>query len=73
MWNLQIVDEKYHWIFKLNPRYYVVNGYRESIYGHVPFWHDLGQMVYFWTFTLILFVIGTVIFKRLKVHFADVL
>lgn len=73
MWNLQIVDEKYHWIFKLNPMYYVVNGYRESIYGHVPFWHDLGQMVYFWTFTLILFVIGTVIFKRLKVHFADVL
>ncbi|MDO4477827.1 MAG: ABC transporter permease [Lachnospiraceae bacterium] len=73
MWNIGIIDPKWHWFFKLNPMYYIVNGYREAIYGHTWFWHDLGQMVYFWAVTLILFVIGTTIFKRLKVHFADVL
>lgn len=73
MWDISIISPKLQWIFKINPMYYVVNGYRESIYGHTWFWHDLGQTVYFWAVTLILFVIGTVIFKRLKVHFADVL
>lgn len=73
MWDINMIPMKYQWIFKINPMYYVVNGYRESIYGHTWFWHNMGQTVYFWTVTLILFVIGTVIFKRLKVHFADVL
>lgn len=73
MWDISVVDEKWQWLFKVNPMYYIVNGYRESIYGHTWFWHDLGQTVYFWAITLILFVVGTVIFKRLKIHFADVL
>ena len=29
--------------------------------------------LYFWGFTLIVFVLGTRLFKKLQVHFADVL
>jgi teichoic acid transport system permease protein len=73
MWNLDMVPAKYQFIFKINPMFYVINGYRQSIYGHVWFWQDLKLTIYFWAVTAVLFVIGSVIFKRLKIHFADVL
>lgn len=73
MWNISIVNEKYRWIFHINPMYYIVDGYRNSIYNHVWFWSDLRDTVYFWGVTLVLFALGSWIFKRLKPHFADVL
>ena len=73
MWQLGQVPAGLHWIFKINPMFYIVNGYRESMYGHVWFWEHMGLTAYFWIVTLALFLLGTVIFKRLKVHFADVL
>lgn len=60
-------------LFKLNPVYYVVTGYRDSFLGHVGFWEHWKWGIYFWAVTAILFVTGSIIFKRLKVHFADVL
>ena len=73
MWNLAIVPSHLQFIFKINPMYYIVTGYRDAIYGHVWAWNHLGGAIYFWIFTLVCFVLGTVIFRRLKVHFADVL
>ncbi len=29
--------------------------------------------MYFWIITVVLFVIGTLVYKRLKVHFADIM
>lgn len=60
-------------LFKLNPMYYVVTGYRDSMLGHVGIWNHLSWTVYFWVVTIMLFGLGSVIFKRLKPHFADVL
>jgi len=73
MWNINIAPARLRWIFKINPMYYVVNGYREAIYGQNWFWNHMGMTLYFWVFTLAVFAIGMTIFKRLKVHFADVL
>lgn len=73
MWQETMVAEGYRWILKLNPIYYVVNGYREALVDKEWFWSNPNQLVYFWFVTGIVFVIGSVIFKRLKVHFADVL
>lgn len=61
------------WIFKLNPVFYVVNGYRQSLFDEIWFWQQPGLFAYFWVLTLLLFVLGTFVFKRLKSHFADVL
>ena len=66
----------YPWLiklFKLNPMYYIVTGYRDSMLGHVWFWNHWGWTVYFWIVTVVLFALGSWIFKRLKPHFADVL
>ena len=60
-------------LFKLNPLYYIVTGYRESLFDHRFFWQDTGMTIYFWAVTLLLFAFGTFVFKRLKPHFADVL
>lgn len=60
-------------LLKLNPLVYIVNGYRDSIYGHHWFFEDMYGTLYFWAITIALFLMGTVIFKKLKVHFADVI
>lgn len=73
MWSYTMVPERYQWVFKLSPMYYIVEGYRDTFINHVWFFQRYFQTVYFWIVTLGLFVIGAMIFKKLKPHFADVL
>ena len=60
-------------LFKLNPMYYVVTGYRDAFIDKAWIWDHPNLTLYFWVFVIVMFFIGTKIFKRLKVHFADVL
>lgn len=72
MWNLSIAKD-YQIFFKINPLVYIVNGYRSSVFEKEWFFSDFYSTMYFWIVTVLLFAIGAIIFKRLKVHFADVL
>lgn len=60
-------------IIRLNPMYYIVNGYRDAMIHHVWFWENMGMTVYFWTVTILLFILGSRVFTRLKPHFSDVI
>ena len=60
-------------ILKLNPVFYIVQGYRDSLINKVAIWEHPVLTLYFWGFTLVVFVLGTRLFKKLQVHFADVL
>ena len=73
LWNINQFDEKIQMFLKINPLVYIVEGYRSSIYGQQWFWEDFYSTVYFWVITVVLFIGGAVIFKRLKVHFADIM
>lgn len=75
MWDLNMLSEHpvVMKLFKLNPMFYIVSGYRDTMLGRVWFWNRWGWTLYFWVITVILFALGSVIFKRLKPHFADVL
>lgn len=77
MWNLDDMKAKIPGfalvILKCNPLYYIVMGYREAFIDKVWFWEHPGLTAYFWAFTLLTCMLGVAIFKRLKVHFADVL
>lgn len=73
MWSYTIVPEKYQWIVKLNPMYYIVEGYRDSFINHIWFFEKYFQTIYFWIVAVGIFSIGALIFKKLKPHFADVL
>lgn len=59
-------------ILRLNPMYYVVEGYRDALIRGVWFW-EKGDTLYFWTVTLLMFWIGRRVFRKLRPHFADVL
>ncbi len=73
MWSYTIIPKRLRWIVKLNPMYYVVEGYRDTFINHVWFWNRYFQTIFFWCVVLGIFAIGQVIFKKLKPHFADVL
>lgn len=61
-------------IFKLNPMYYVVNGYREALIEKAWVWESARfTTFYFWGLTIALFLFGRSIFRKLRPHFADVL
>ena len=73
LWNIEIVPDKYKWLVKLNPMTYIVEGFRNSIYGDTWFFEHFYSSTYFWLFVVASFCIGALIFKRSKTHFADVL
>lgn len=73
LWNIDTVPYGWVILLKLNPLVYIVNGYRSAVYGREWFFQDFFSTMYFWIVTVVLFGIGTAVFKRLKVHFSDVL
>ena len=75
MWNMDTMDigAGLKAVLMLNPLYYIVQGYRDSLIGKTAFWERPGLTVYFWVFTLAVLALGTGVFKKLRMHFADVL
>lgn len=72
-WNISMIGEEYHWLFKINPAFYVVEGYRNAFIYENWFWENLNWTLYFWIVNLCILVLGASCFKKLKYHFADVL
>ena len=62
-----------HRLLKLNPVYYVVTGFRDALIYKHWFWERPLWTLYFWCFTIGALLLGSTVFRRLRVHFADVL
>ena len=77
MWNIGAMEDKLAkpilLILNANPMYYIVSGYRDSMIDQNWFWERQGITIYFWIFTLFCILVGAKVFKKLKIHFADVL
>jgi ABC-type polysaccharide/polyol phosphate export permease len=73
MWRPEMFSDKYQNIFKINPLYYITEGYRDSLFNNVWFWEKPKQTILFWVICLLFFLIGNFAFKKLKPHFSDVL
>lgn len=75
LWDISMLDAHpvLGTIFRLNPVYYIVSGYRNSLYGEKWFWQSPGLTVYYWILVIALFIISANIFKRLKPHLADIM
>ena len=72
-WSLKMIPPEYHILFKMNPIYYIVEGYRNSFIYHEWFWNLGYTNIGYWLFTLSVMIIGAIVFKKLRPHFADVL
>ncbi len=77
MWNFDsMVDAMPKWmavVLQLNPMYYITSGYRDCFITHRGFWERPELTIYYWIFTLLVFALGSHIFKKLQPLFADVL
>ena len=72
-WRIDMFPDKYHLLLKANPAYYLVTGYRQSLFSQGWFWNRGGESLYFWSFTIAALALGFTVFRRLKPHFTDVL
>lgn len=72
-WAIDRVPEAYRWIVKLNPAYYLVTGYRDSVTGGRFFWERPLESLYFWAVMIIFLYLGMVVYRRLKPHLAEVI
>ena len=74
MWNAETaMKPAVQKIFRLNPVYYIVDGFRDALLDRVWFWEKPVWSIYFWCFTILVYLVGVKLFNRLKVHFSDVL
>jgi teichoic acid transport system permease protein len=60
-------------VFKLNPVGYVVEGYRDALFGQAWIWQHAATTLGFWLLTLALGWLAVHVHRRLRPHFADVL
>ncbi len=75
MWNMDTMDigPALKFILKLNPLYYIVVGYRDSLLQKTAFWQRWQMTLYFWAVTICFILLGNYVFRKLRMHFADVL
>ncbi len=72
-WNKAVLPVQYKFMLQINPVYYIVDGYRNTFIYHKWFWEDMHLTMFYWSFTAVIFIIGVILFKRLKPHFADII
>lgn len=72
-WNISMIPEKYVGLLKLNLAYYIVEGYRNALIHQSSLLNDIFYTMYFWVVTIIICILGIIIYKKLKPHFADLL
>ena len=72
-WNLDQFSSKVQMFLMLNPVVYIINGYRIAYFGSSQLFQGLYYTLYFWIAVLVLLLVGTSLYKKLKGSFADVL
>lgn len=75
IWNLDMISEKFLYIFKAFPFTYLVEGFRQAFMENSTIITDNNGMftIIFWIITILIFIWGNAIFKKSKKDFADVL
>lgn len=72
-WNITMLPGILQKIFKLNPMFYIVTGYRDSFIEKTFFWDRPYQTLYFWLFCFVMLLIAVKMFDKLKPHFPEVI
>lgn len=70
-WNINSFSEKYKTIIELNPLTYIISGFRDSLLSSGWFFNDWRYMIYFWSLTLLVLFIGSILHENFKNKFID--
>lgn len=60
-------------VFRLNPFFYIVSGYRDALVYQRWFWQSPAWTAYFWLLTTFILLGSIKTYNRLKPHFADLI
>lgn len=66
-----LIPESLNWIYDLNPMVGIIDGFRWAIFGTIAF--PLNALIYSFVTSLVIFILGMFIFRRLERSFADVI
>ena len=72
-WNITMLPDFLQRIFKLNPMFYIVTGFRDAFIEKNFFWQRPYHTLYFWCFCIVALLIGIKVFNKLRPHFSDVI
>ncbi|MEK3825530.1 ABC transporter permease [Paenibacillus sp. FSL K6-1558] len=73
LWSVEVLSDNWIFIFKLNPFYYIVEGFRDSMINKIWFFEKYKLSLYFFCVITVNFFISNRVFKKLKPHLSDVL
>lgn len=72
LWNEDtMVDSTVKAVLAINPMHYIVNGYRNSLLFDKWFWENPSETIEFWIITIVFWIVGRLVFKKLSPFFAD--
>lgn len=66
-----LIPESLNWIYDLNPMVGIIDGFRWAIFETIDF--PLNALIYSFVTSLVIFILGMFIFRRLERSFADVI
>ena len=58
-------------LLKLNPFYYIIEGFRDSFLSRSWFWEKTTYGLIFWLTTLILLILGSHLHMKFRARFVD--
>ncbi len=73
VWPVDLIPAAWQPLLKLNPSWYIVQGYRDSLIYGIPFWNRPSAAAIFWVTCIASIAVGGWVFERLKPEFAEVL
>lgn len=73
VWDFSIVADHLKVLFRLNPMFYIVSGFRGSVLFGTSMFSDIWLGLYFWMVVVILWYFCMKIYRDLVPHMADVL
>jgi len=60
-------------VIKLNPLFYIIDGFRNSFFGGDWFFEDVTYTLYFWALTLLILTVGSILHMKFRDKFVDFL
>ncbi|MBS4218962.1 ABC transporter permease [Bacillus sp. FJAT-49711] len=74
LWQITILEEPLPTIMKINPLYYLIEGYRSALFGLEWYFIEHWQYtLYFWGVVIVLFLFGSTLHIKFRRHFIDYL
>lgn len=71
LWTMDNLSSTMKKIMRINPIYYVVEGYRDSLFGDPSFNININTTLVFWAITICLFVAGCILMNKYRYKLVD--